>query len=183
MDKIRLDDKTFKPYISEEQIQAAIDKVADQMNANYKECKEIPILLCVLNGSIMFTAELMKRLKFDCELVSIKLSSYNGGLQTSGKVKQMMGLTASVADRTVIIVEDIVDSGKTIVALQEILKEQGAKKTEVCTLLQKPDALVEDISLDYVAMEIENKFIVGFGLDYKEIGRNFPSLYIIEEDE
>ncbi len=180
MEHIKLYDKTFKTFIPYEQIMASIDKVAEQVNKDFKDCTDVPILLCVLNGSIMFTSELMKRLDFNCQLVSIKLTSYEG-TQTTGKVKQAMGLTADISGRRVIIVEDIVDTGKTIVELKNILKEKGASETYVCTLLHKPEACTEDLKLDYVAIPIPNRFIVGFGLDYDEIGRNLKDIYVLDE--
>ena len=143
-------------------------------------CTDIPILLCVLNGSIMFTAELMKRLTFNCQIVSTKLTSYEG-TSTTGKVKQAMGLTADIKGRRVIVVEDIVDSGNTIVELKRILEEKGAAESRICTLLLKPDAYKKDIKLDYVAMEIPNDFIVGFGLDYDELGRNLKDIYVLDK--
>ena len=141
----------------------------------------IPVLLCVLNGSIMFTAELMKRLRFNCQIVSTKLTSYVG-TETTGEVKQALGLTADITGRRVIVVEDIVDSGNTIVALKKILAEKGAKEARMCTLLLKPEAYKKDVVLDYVAMEIPNDFIVGFGLDYDEIGRNLKDIYILDTE-
>ncbi len=180
MEKINLLDKTFKTFIPNEEITKAIDKVAAEINADYKDTKEVPVLLCILNGSILFTAELMKRLNFNFELVSMKLSSYNGTAST-GKVREVMGLTGSVKDRKVIIIEDIVDTGTTIVDLERILKEKGASSMQVCTMLLKPDVYDKDIKLDYVGLKIPNDFIVGFGLDYKELGRNLNDIYVIDE--
>ena len=179
MEKVRLHDKTFKKFIPYEKISAAIDNVAEQINKDFEGCEDIPILLCVLNGSIMFTAELMKRIRFNCQIVSTKLTSYVG-TETTGKVKQALGLTADIAGRRVIVVEDIVDSGNTVVELAEILKENGAAESKICTLLLKPDAYKKDVKLDYVAMEIPNDFIVGFGLDYDEIGRNLKDIYTLD---
>jgi hypoxanthine phosphoribosyltransferase len=181
MEKVTLFDKTFKKSISYEEISAAIDKVADQLNADFNGCQDIPILLCVLNGSIMFTAELMKRLTFNCQIVSTKLTSYSG-TSTTGNVRQAMGLTADVTGRRVIVIEDIVDSGNTIVELKDILAEAGARETYICTMLYKPEAYKKDAKLDYVAMEIPNEFIVGFGLDYDEIGRNLKDIYILDTE-
>ena len=180
MDKITLHDKTFRTMIPYEQLESAIDKVADKINTDFAGCEDIPILLCVLNGSIMFTAELMKRLSFNCQIVSTKLSSYEG-TNTTGKVKQAMGMTADITGRRVIVIEDIVDSGNTIVELKRILEEKGASESKICTLLLKPDAYKKDVKLDYVAMEIPNDFIVGFGLDYDELGRNFKDIYVLDE--
>lgn len=180
MEKVTLYNKTFKKSISYETISAAIDKVADQINADFNGCEDTPILLCVLNGSIMFTAELMKRLTFNCQIVSTKLTSYSG-TSTTGNVKQAMGLTADIAGRRVIVVEDIVDSGNTIVELKRILEEKGASESRICTLLLKPEAYKKDVKLDYVAMEIPNDFIVGFGLDYDELGRNLKDIYVLDK--
>lgn len=180
MKKINLLDKTFRTFIPNEEIMKAIDKVAAKINADYKDTKEIPVLLCILNGSILFTAELMKRLDFDFELVSMKLSSYYG-TKSTGHVREVMGMTGSVKDRKVIIVEDIVDTGTTIVELERILKERGASGMQVCTMLFKPDVYDKDIKIDYIGLEIPNDFIVGFGLDYKERGRNLNDIYVIDE--
>lgn len=180
MEKLTLKDKTFKIFIPYEKISAAIDKVADKLNADFKGCEDIPVLLCVLNGSIMFMGELMQRLDFDCQIVSTKLTSYEGTSST-GKVKQALGLTADLTGRRVIIVEDIVDTGNTIVELKRILSEAGASHSYVCTLLMKPEAYRQDIPIDYVAMEIPNDFIVGFGLDYDELGRNYKDIYVLDK--
>lgn len=180
MDKITLKDKTFRTSIPYEKIVEAIDGVAEKINNDFNGCEDIPIILCVLNGSIMFTAELMKRLTFNCQIVSTKLTSYVG-TNTTGNVKQAMGLTADIQGRRVIVIEDIVDSGNTIVELKKILEEKGAAESRICTLLLKPDAYKKDVKLDYVAMEIPNDFIVGFGLDYDELGRNYKDIYVLDE--
>lgn len=180
MEKVTLNDKTFRKFIPYEKLETAIDKVAAQINKDFEGCADVPILLCVLNGSIMFMAELMKRLTFNCQIVSTKLSSYVG-TETTGKVKQAMGLTADITGRRVIVVEDIVDSGNTIVELKRILAEKGAADSKICTLLLKPDSYKKDVKIDYTAMEIPNDFIVGFGLDYDELGRNFKDIYILDE--
>lgn len=180
MEKITLKDKTFRKFIPYEKISAAIDTVADRINSDFKGCTDVPVLLCVLNGSIMFMGELMKRLDFDLQTISIKLTSYEG-TSTTGRVKQAMGLTADITGRRVIVVEDIVDSGNTIVELKEILKEKGASESYICSLLLKPEAYKKDVKIDYAAMEIPNDFIVGFGLDYDELGRNYKDIYVLDE--
>lgn len=180
MEKITLFDKTFKTLIPYSRISAAIDEVAEKMNKDFEGCEDIPVLLCVLNGSIMYMGELMQRLRFNCQIVSIKLTSYEG-TSTTGRVKQAMGLTSDIKGRRVIIVEDIVDTGNTIVELKDILADAGASETYVCTMLHKPEAYKKDAKLDYVAMEIPNEFIIGFGLDYNELGRNLKDIYVLDK--
>lgn len=181
MHKVRLYNKTFKTLIPNERIMSAIDAVAVKINNDFAGCEDVPVLLCVLNGSIMFMGELMKRLDFNCQIVSIKLTSYEG-TSTTGRVKQAMGLTADLTGRRVIVVEDIVDSGNTIVELKQILAEHGATESRICTLLLKPEAYKKDVAIDYVAMEIPNDFIIGFGLDYDELGRNLRDIYVLDPD-
>ena len=180
-EKIKLFDKTFKPYIPHDQIIEAIDNVAERVNADFRGCQDVPIVLCVLNGSIPFTGELLQRLDFNCQVVSIKMSSYQG-TQSTGTVLKVMGLTSEGRGRRVIICEDIVDTGNTIVALKEmLLDKEGAADVKICTMLLKPDVYKKPVKLDYVGMSIPNAFIVGFGLDYNELGRNIPDIYVIDE--
>ena len=180
MKSLTLHDKVFVPFISNEEIEKAIDRLALELQANHSEDKQAPILLCVLNGAIMFTAELMKRVEFPCELMSIKLSSYEG-TRSQGTVRETLGLEADITGRNVIICEDIVDTGNTIAYLQKLLKEKGAAKVEVCTMLLKPEIYKQDFKLDYVGMEIPARFIVGFGLDYDQLGRNTKDIYVLDD--
>ena len=180
MERIHLKDKYFVPYIPYEKLEQAIDRVAEQINRDFRDCEEPPILLCVLNGSILFTGELMKRLTFPLELSSIRLASYEGTLST-GVTRKILGLTTAIKGRKVIVVEDIVDTGKTITDLHAILLEAGAAEVKICTMLLKPEVYKKDLKLDYVAMEIENRFIVGFGLDYDQLGRNYKDIYILDK--
>ncbi|MCQ2144719.1 MAG: hypoxanthine phosphoribosyltransferase [Bacteroidales bacterium] len=181
MEKITLHDKVFKPYITNEELTADIDAVAARINADFEGCDDVPILLCVLNGSIMFTADLLKRLNFPLELSSIKMSSY-AGTETTGEVKVTMGLNSSLTGRRVIIVEDIVESGYTMEALKKILEGKGASQTYICTMLFKPEKLrVKDLRIDYIARNIGNDFVVGYGLDYDELGRNLKDIYILDQ--
>ena len=179
MERLQLKDKCFVPYIPYEKIEKAIDDVAARINRDFRDSKEPPILLCVLNGSILFTGELLKRLDFTLELSSIRLSSYEGTLST-GVTRKVLGLTTAIKGRTVIVVEDIVDTGKTITDLHALLLDAGAADVKICTMLLKPEVYKKDLKLDYVAMEIENRFIVGFGLDYDQLGRNSKDIYILE---
>lgn len=180
MDRIKLHDKYFKLCMSAEQIDKAIDKVAAQINHDLKDV-DTPIFLSVLNGSFMFTADLMRKIKIQSDVVFIKLASYSG-TESTGKVQQIMGLTKSVKGRTVVVVEDIVDTGGTIEELYNILKEEGAADIKICTLLLKPDSYKKNIKIDYPAMSIPNDFIVGFGLDYDQLGRQYKDIYVLDED-
>lgn len=180
MANIKLYNKVFKPYITEDRIEKAIDEVAAKVNRDFKDSNDVPIVLCVLNGAMIFTAALMKRLEFNCELMSIKLSSYQG-TQSTGTVLNILGITGDVRGRRVIITEDIVDTGNTIVALKEMLLDKGAADVRICTMLMKPEVYKKDAVLDYVGMEIPNAFIVGYGLDYDELGRNYRDIYVIDE--
>jgi len=180
--KIRLHDKTFKMFIPNADIEKAIDAVAERLNQDFADATdENPvILLCTLNGAIIYAAELLKRVTFPLELKACKLSSYSG-TQSTGCVKTEVPLPAHLEGRRVIIVEDIVDTGNTIVAMKELLEAAKVKEAKVCTLLVKPEVYKKDVKLDYVAMEIPNRFIVGFGLDYDELGRNIKDIYVLDE--
>jgi hypoxanthine phosphoribosyltransferase len=182
MDRIKLHDKYFVPYIPNEKIMKAIDGVAQKINKDFADSTDIPLIVCVLNGSIMFTGELMQRLTFPCELTSIRVSSYQG-TKSTGQIRQIIGLQNDIHGRRAIIVEDIVDTGATIVDLQHTLLEAGASEVRICTMLFKEDVYKQNVKLDYVAMKITNKFIVGFGLDYDQIGRNYKDIYILDENQ
>jgi len=179
-ERITLKDKSFVPYIKYEELEKCFDEVAEKINNDFKDTKEIPILLCVLNGSVMFCSELMKRLDFPIEFSSVRLSSYEGTTST-GVTRKVLGLTTSLKNRTVIAVEDIVDTGKTMVDLSALLKDAGAKDVRICTMLYKPEVYKQQIPLDYIGKAIDNKFIVGFGLDYDQLGRNYKDIYILDE--
>lgn len=179
-ESITLHDKTFVPYLKNEELEAAIDRLAEKINLSHKDEKEPVILLCVLNGAIMFTSELMKRLDFPIELMTIKVASYSG-TRSGGHIQEVMGITGSVKGRKVIICEDIVDTGATMVYLDKRLRESGASQVEICSMLLKPEVYKQPLKLDYVAMEIPNRFIVGFGLDYDQLGRNYSDIYVLKD--
>lgn len=180
MERIKLHEKYFKKYIPYEKIEEEITKVADKLNKDLKNV-DTPIFLSVLSGSFMFTADLMKRIDFQCDITFIKLASYSGTSST-GEVKEIMGLNKSIEGKTIVIVEDIVDTGTTIEELFKILKAKGAADIKVCTLFFKPCSYKKNIKIDYPAMEIPNDFIVGFGLDYDQLGRQYKDIYIIDEN-
>lgn len=182
MEKITLHDKTFRLFIPNQDIEKAIDVVAERLNKDYADCTdENPaILLCTLNGALIFAAELLKRITFPLILKACKLSSYEG-TNSTGVVKTEVPLPRNLEGKRVIIVEDIVDTGTTIVAMMDQLRQHQVKEARVCTLLLKKDVYKKDVKLDYVAMEIPNRFIVGFGLDYDELGRNIKDIYVLDD--
>ena len=179
--KLKLHDKTFKLFIPNQEIESAIDRVAARLNQDYADCtnEDPAIIICTLNGAVIFAAELLKRIQFPLLFKAAKLSSYEG-TQSTGKVKTEVPLPEHLEGKRVIIVEDIVDTGTTIEALYTQLKERKVKDVRVCTLLVKPEVYKKSIPLDYVAMEIPNRFIVGFGLDYDELGRNTKDIYVLD---
>ena len=176
MGTIQVKDREFEVFLKEEDIQKEIKRVASEINRDYKD-KE-PLFLCVLNGSFMFAADLLKDDNVPCNVSFVKEASYVG-TDTSGKVKELMGLQEDVSGRHVIIVEDIVDTGYTMRDVLESLAEKNAASVNVCALLCKPDKLKVDINLKYLAMNIPNGFIVGYGLDYDGFGRNSRDIYKI----
>ncbi len=179
MPKIKLHDKTFKPKISAAEISAAVSDVAAQINKELKGKK--PMFLAVLNGSFMFASDLMKKITIDCEISFVKVTSYEGTAST-GNVKQLIGISEDLKDRTVVIVEDIVDTGHTIENIWEQLHQLGVADVKVATLLFKPEAYTKTVPLAYVAIVASNDFIVGYGLDYNGLGRNLDSIYVLDYD-
>jgi len=181
MKTIKVSDRTFKEYLSQEQILTEVDRVAAEINRDLAGV-ERPLFVSVLNGSFIFASDLFRRITLpDAEITFIRMKSYEG-TQTTGKVKAITGLMESVVDRSVVIVEDIVDSGYTMQRLIAQLHDLGARDIRVCCLLHKPKALrVEGLKLDYVALQIPNDFIVGYGLDYNEQGRNLPDIWVVTE--
>ncbi len=179
MQSIRLGDKTFIPYITEEKIRAAVKNVAGQINSDLEG--KHPLFLVVLNGSFLFAADLVRDVKLECEISFVKLASYHG-TESSGKIKELVGLNEDIAGRDVIIVEDIVDTGNTIVHIVDQLKKLAPASVRIATLLFKPEAYKKDIPVDYRGLEIPNAFIVGYGLDYNGLGRNLRDIYVIKEN-
>lgn len=179
METIQIKDKRFKTFISEEQILKEVARVADEINRDLADAN--PLFVSVLNGSFMFTSDLMKHLTIPCEISFVKLASYEGTC-TSGCVKELVGLNNDITGRTVVIVEDIVDTGLTMERLLETLKAKNPKDVRIASLLVKPDKLKVDLHIDYVAMNIPNDFIVGYGLDYDGLGRNYRDIYTVIED-
>jgi len=171
---IKLHDLVFEPYISGEEINKAIETIAEKLNEDFKG--ERPIFLSVLNGSFMFSSEVMKRFKEECEIHFVKLGSYEG-TDSTGNVRTLIGLNKSLAGKKVVILEDIVDTGGTLKELDRILKEKNVAEYKIATLFYKPSMYREKFTLNYTGIEIPNEFIVGYGLDYDGLGRNLTSVY------
>ena len=173
---VKIIDKTFKTSIPEAEIRKRVKAVADRINRDMAD--KNPILIAVLNGSFIFAADLMRMLTIPCEISFVKLASYEG-TTSSGKITEVLGINEDLSGRTVIIVEDIVDTGLTMKRMIETLGTRNPASIHVCTLLVKPDKLTVDLNIEYAAMEIPNDFIVGYGLDYDQQGRNLPDIYTV----
>jgi hypoxanthine phosphoribosyltransferase len=173
--KIEIDDKHFELLFEYEQIKKRIRLLAIQLNIDFED--KIPVFLGVLNGSFIFLADLIKEIHISSEVTFVKVSSYEGD-KSSGKIKEEIGLQMSLKDRDVIIVEDIVDSGKTLEYLLKMVEKHMPASVNVCSLLLKPNSLkVELEEITYVGFEIPDEFVVGYGLDYKGLGRNLKDIY------
>ncbi len=179
MTTIKIKDKSFRPSIPEAEILKRVQAVADHINKDMEG--KNPLLLAVLNGSFIFAADLMRRLTIPCEISFVKLASYQGTTST-GKITEVIGINEDLTDRTIIIVEDIVESGLTIQRMIESLGTRHPKSVHICTLLLKPERLQVPLNIEYVAMEIPNDFILGYGLDYDQQGRNLKDIYTIIEE-
>ena len=179
MDKVKILDKEFKLFISEKQIQEAVKGMARRMNKELKGQKIF--LIGILNGCFMFAADLVKHLDLDCIITFLKLASYQGTSST-GKVKRLIGLNEDIKGQTVMVLEDIVDTGITLDFIQKQLRGYEPAEIKLATLLYKPDACRQDISLDYIGIEIPDDFVVGYGLDYNGYGRNLRQIYSVIED-
>ena len=173
---ITINDKTFVPFISAEAIQTRIKELAEQINQEYADKK--PLIVVVLNGAFLFAADLAKQLTIPCEITFIRVASY-AATESTGQLKQILGLTESITGRDLIVVEDIVDTGFTLFEVCNQLKEQEPSSVAIATLLFKPTALQKQLELHYVGFEIENKFVLGFGLDYDGLGRNTPDILVL----
>ena len=179
MRTIRLHDKNFRLAIPNGRICDAIGRIADRINKDYAG-RETPLFVGVLNGSFMFMAELMQRITLDCEASFIKIASYSGTAST-GKVHELIGLSTDIRGRHVVIVEDIVDTGESIEHMIGELKSHNPASIEVCTLFFKPGSYRKQLPIKYRAMEIGNEFIVGYGLDYDQLGRSLKDIYVVTE--
>jgi hypoxanthine phosphoribosyltransferase len=178
MTTLRIHDKTFTPYISEEEIRKKVIELADSLNRDYQN--KNPIFIAVLNGAFIFAADLFKSLSIDAEISFIKLASYKG-MKSSGQVITAIGLDIELYDRHVVILEDIVDTGKTLHEFLPQLWHQQPASLKIVALLHKPKATVYSLKVDYKGFEIPDKFVVGYGLDYNGLGRNTAAIYQLFE--
>ena len=178
MDTVKIKDKTFKVSIPEAEILKKVKAVADRINKDM--AGRNPLLLAMLNGSFVFAADLMRMIEVPCEISFVKMASY-AGTSSTGTVKQLIGLGEELKGRTVIVVEDIIESGLTMQTLLDQLKDKDVESVHICTLLLKPECLKVPLDIEYVAIEIPNDFILGYGLDYDQQGRNLRDIYTVVE--
>ena len=176
METVRIKDKEFRISIPAEEIQRRVKEVAERINHDMAD--KNPLMLAVLNGAFMFAADLMRNITIPCEISFVKLASYQGTTST-GTVKEVLGINENISGRTVIIVEDIVDTGLTMQRMIESLGTRNPESIHICALLVKPEKLTVDLNIEYAAMKIPNEFIVGYGLDYDQQGRNLPDIYTV----
>lgn len=177
---IKLHDKYFKPFVSAKEIDAAMERLAQEIAADIGD--EIPVFVGILNGSFMVVSDFVKKYPKPCEVTFIKLASYEG-VKSTEDIQRLIGLTQDLSGRTVVILEDIIDSGNTLEEVHRIFKNEKVKSLKIATLFFKPQAYKKDFKLHYIGIEIPNKFIVGYGLDYDGLGRNIPEVYQIKETQ
>ncbi|OMP76885.1 MULTISPECIES: hypoxanthine phosphoribosyltransferase [unclassified Chitinophaga] len=178
MSVIQVHDKQFTPYINADKLQARIQELAAAISNDLKG--EKPLFIAILNGSFMFAADIFKYLTIEAEISFIKLASYKG-MKSTGNVVQAIGLDEDLFGRTVVILEDIVDTGKTLSQFLPQLEHQQPKRLLVTSLLTKPEAMKYPIKIDYLGFSVPNKFLLGYGLDYDGLGRNLPEIYQLVE--
>ncbi len=179
MSVVQILDKKFKTSIPAPEIKERVKAVAERINNDLKD--KNPLFLAVLNGSFIFAADLMREITIPCEISFVKLASYQGTTST-GKITEVIGINEELSGRCIVIVEDIVDTGLTMKRMLETLGTRSPAEIHICTLLVKPDKLQVDLNIEYAAMKIPNDFIVGYGLDYNQQGRNLPDIYTVVED-
>ena len=180
MKTVKIKDKEFVPMISEEEIKRRVKELAAQISKDM--AGKNPLLLAVLNGSFVFAADLMREITIESEISFVKLASYQGTTST-GTVKEVIGINENLSGRTVIIVEDIVESGLTMKRMIESLGTRNPASVHICTLLLKADCLKVDLDIEYAAFSIPNDFIVGYGLDYDQQARNLKDIYVLKKEE
>jgi hypoxanthine phosphoribosyltransferase len=178
MSIITLFDKEFTLFLPADKIQSEVQRIADRMNTDLNN--EDVVFIGILNGAFMFASDLLRKIDFDVQVTFVKLTSYNG-LASTGKVKRLIGITEDLKDKTVVIIEDIIDTGNTIESIIDQIKGFRPRQIFVATLLLKPELYSKNFHIDYVGFHIPKNFVVGYGLDYNGFGRNLRNLYALED--
>ncbi len=179
MELIKLHDKHFKPFIKKESIAKYVKYIANELAKELGK-DEVPVFIAILNGSFVFAADFLREYPYDCHISFVKLSSYQG-VNSTGKIRQLVGIDENLEGKTIVILEDIIDTGNTLSEIYEIFKQKNVKKLIIATLFFKPDVFRKELHINYIGKSIEDKFIVGYGLDYDGLGRNLPDIYQFSE--
>jgi hypoxanthine phosphoribosyltransferase len=177
-EEIQILDLRFKPYISAFDIEDAVQAMASKIDLDFANADTPPLFICILNGSFIFASDLLRKIKTPSQIEFVRLKSYDGTAST-GNLKEIFGLQIDIANREIILIEDIVDTGHTLANFFQIISKHHPKSVRIASLIFKKQAFQKDFKIDYVGFEIENKFIVGYGMDYNEYGRNLPEIYQI----
>jgi len=180
MESVKLHDLTFKPFISEEELSHIVKTLVHQVSLDIDE-DEIPLFIGILNGSFLFASDFIRQYKRHCEVSFVKLHSY-AGTESTEVVNELIGVNEDLTGRTVIILEDIVDTGNTLHKIYDIFRNKNIKQLKIATLFFKPTVYRKELPIDYIGKNIEDKFIVGYGLDYNGLGRNLPSVYQMNDE-
>jgi adenylate kinase len=178
MESIKIHDKHFVPYINRERISKYVEFLAKQI-AQDLDPDEVPVFIGILNGSFIFAADFVRCFPNDCHITFVKMASYDG-VNSSGKIKHLVGINEDLKGKTVIILEDIIDTGNTLAEIYEIFRDKQVKSLKIATLFFKPDVFRKELPIDYIGKSIEDKFIVGYGLDFDGLGRNLPDIYQLQ---
>jgi adenylate kinase len=175
MESIKIHDKHFVPFIDRERINSYVEFLANQIAKDIGP-DEVPIFIGILNGSFMFAADFVRKYPHDCHITFVKMASYEG-VNSTGKVKHLVGINEDLTGKTVVILEDIIDTGNTLAEIYEIFRDKNVKQLKIATLFFKPDVFRKELPIDYIGKSIEDKFIVGYGLDFDGLGRNLSDIY------
>lgn len=175
METIQIHDKHFIPFIGRDKIERYVEFLANQISEDL-DPNEVPIFIGILNGSFMFAADFVRKYKHECHITFVKMASYEG-VNSTGKIKHLVGINENLEGRTIVILEDIIDTGNTLAEIYEIFRDKKVKQLKIATLFFKPDVFRKELHIDYIGKSIEDKFIVGYGLDYDGLGRNLPDIY------
>lgn len=178
MSSIYLANREFIPFIPNSELETIIQSLADRINHDYAQ--QTPLFIAVLNGSFIFASDLIKKIKTDCEICFVKYASYMA-TENSSNIRKLIGLDTDIANRHIVILEDIVDTGNTLEVLLPEINEQNPASIKICTLLFKPNKFTKNYPIDYIGKSIEDAFVVGYGLDCEGYGRNLPCIYQIKQ--